>query len=134
MHLFLRRLPDVIRVSPDYDRRPELRSLIDVLDDDVTRSRPGTGVTRSALVDLLLVHVLRLWQEEQGEAAWPRVADAAIATALRELHESPQTPWTVQRLSEIAGLSRTVFTRRFTVSVGKPPMAYLIGWRLMRGA
>ena len=134
VHLLLRRLPDIIHASPDYDRHPELRALIGLLDDDVTRSRPGTGVTRSALVDLLLVHVLRLWHEEQGETAWPAVADAAIAAALREIHESPQSPWTVQRLSETAGISRTVFTRRFTASVGKPPMAYLIGWRLMCGA
>jgi hypothetical protein len=65
VHHFLRRLPDVIYVSPDYDRHPEIRSLIDLLDDDVTQTRPGTGVTRSALVDLLLVHVLRLWQESR---------------------------------------------------------------------
>jgi len=134
VHLFLRRLPDVISVSPDYDDHPPLRSLIDLLEDDVTRSRPGTGVTRSALVDLLLVHVLRMWQQEQGAAAWSAVDDAAIATVLREIHENPHVPWTVQQLSETAGLSRTAFTRRFTSAVGKPPMAYLIGWRLMRGA
>jgi hypothetical protein len=107
VHLFLRRLPDIIRMSPDYDRHPELRSLIALLDHDVTQRRSGTGVTRSALVDLLLVHVLRLWQEEQGAAAWPAIDDAAIATALREIHQSPHTPWTVQRLSERAGISRT---------------------------
>ena len=134
VHLFLRRLPDIIYVSPDYDRHPELRSLIDLLDDDVTQPGPGTGVARSALVDLLLVHVLRLWQEEQGMGAWPAVGDAAIAAALREIHNCPQAPWTVQRLSQVAGISRTAFTRRFTQSVGKPPMAYLIGWRLLKGA
>ncbi len=37
------------------------------------------------------------------------------------------TTWTVQRFSEVAGMSRTAFTRRFTSAVGKPPMAYLIG-------
>jgi AraC-like DNA-binding protein len=134
VHFFLRGLPDVICVSPDYDRHPELRSLIDLLDDDVTQPRPGTGVTRSALVDLLLVHVLRLWQEEQDAGAWPGVSDSAVATALREIHKNPQAPWTVQRLSEMAGLSRTAFTRRFTLLAGKPPMAYLIGWRLLKGA
>ena len=34
----------------------------------------------------------------------------------------------------MAGLSRTAFTKRFTAVVGKPPMAYLTGWRLARGA
>jgi AraC-like DNA-binding protein len=134
VHVFLRRLPDVICVSPDYDRHPELRSLIDLLDGDVAQSQPGTGVTRSALVDLLLVHVLRLWQAEQDARSWPTVGDAAIATALREIHKNPQAAWTVQRLSQLAGLPRTAFTRRFTLVVGKPPMAYLIGWRLLKGA
>jgi AraC-like DNA-binding protein len=134
VHLFLRRLPDVISVSPDYNRHPELRSLVHLLDDDVTRRRPGTEVTRPALVDLLLVHVLRLWQEERGAVGWPAVGDEVISTALREIHENPQAPWTVRRLSEMAGISRTAFTRRFTSSVGQPPMAYLTGWRLIKSA
>lgn len=134
VHVFLRRLPDVIAVSPDYDRHPELKSLVDLLDDDVTRPRSGTGVTRSALVDLLLVHVLRLWQDQQDSLGWPSIDDAAVATALWEIHAGPQKPWTVGQLSEIAGISRTAFTRRFTASVGTPPMAYLIGWRLLRAA
>lgn len=91
-------------------------------------------MTRSALVDLLLVHVLRLWQEKRGTVTWPAVDDAAIATALREIHQNPQTPWTVRQLSQMAGISRTAFTRRFTLSVGKPPMAYLIGSRLVKAA
>jgi AraC-like DNA-binding protein len=78
--------------------------------------------------------VLRLWQQEQGTGAWPAVGDAAVAAALREIHNSPQAPWTVQRLSQVAGLSRTAFTRRFTQSAGKPPIAYLTGWRLLTGA
>jgi hypothetical protein len=31
-------------------------------------------------------------------------------------------------------MSRTAFTKRFTVLVGKPPMTYLTGWRLTSGA
>ena len=134
VHHLLRRLPDIIHASPDYHHHPELRSLIDLLDDDVTRSRPGTGVTRSALVDLLLVHALRLWHEQPGQTTWPTIPDTPIATALRAIHENPQAPWTVQQLSDTAGISRTAFTRRFTASVGKPPIAYLTGWRLMRAA
>jgi AraC-like DNA-binding protein len=30
----------------------------------------------------------------------------------------------------MVGMSRATFTRRFTSQVGKPPMTYLIGWRL----
>jgi len=134
VHVLLRQLPSVIVVSPGHDRSPELRSLVGLLEADVAQRRPGTPVTRSALVDLLLVHALRLWQESAGMEAWPETGDAAIAVALQEIHRGPQVPWTVQQLSDLAGMSRTAFTRRFTASLGKPPMAYLTGWRLVTGA
>ena len=38
------------------------------------------------------------------------------------------------RLSDVVGLPRTVFTRRFTEGVGRPPMSYLTSWRLSLGA
>jgi AraC-like DNA-binding protein len=134
VHQYLRALPDIIAVSPDYDRNPQLRALTDLLDADVPDTRPGTGTTRPALLDLILTHVLRQWLEQNRDADWPAVSDPAIATALREIHASPHKPWTVQQLGETAGMSRTAFTKRFTTLVGKPPMAYLTGWRLTYAA
>ncbi|GAA4972097.1 AraC family transcriptional regulator [Actinoplanes utahensis] len=134
VHRFLQDLPAVIAVSPDYDRHPELRAVAGLLSTDVAEERSGAATTRSALVDLMLVHVLRQWQEQTGADGWPAVGDPAIAAALREIHGSPQRPWTVQQLGAVAGMSRTAFTRRFHALVGTPPMAYLTGWRLSRGA
>lgn len=131
---YLRVLPDLITVSPDYGRHPEMRALADLLCADVSGTQPGTGATLPALLDLILVHVLRQWHEQHGAAEWPEPDDPAIAAALREIHENPQRQWTVARLSEAAGLPRTAFTRRFTAMVGQPPMRYLISWRLGRGA
>jgi AraC-like DNA-binding protein len=76
--------------------------------------------------------VLRQWHEQHGTA--PGTDDPAIAAALRQIHECPQHPWTIGGLSEVAGLARTAFTRRFSALVGQPPMSYLIGWRLGCGA
>ncbi|WP_239164875.1 AraC family transcriptional regulator [Actinoplanes palleronii] len=133
-HHYLRAMPDVVAVSPDYDRHPELRSLIGLLGADTAADRPGTRATRSALLDLLLVHVLRLWLEDEGGVTWPALDDPVVSPVLREMHASPEKPWTVQRLSASSGLSRTAFTRRFTAVVGEPPMTYLMNWRLDRGA
>jgi AraC-like DNA-binding protein len=134
IHPFLRAMPDVIVVTPDYDGHPELRSLAALLEDDVAEARPGNWVTRSALVDLLLVHVLRQWQEETGTVDGPAVTDPAIVAALRVIHGHPRHRWTVQRLAEVAGMSRTAFGHRFTAQVGTPPMTYLTRWRLAQGA
>lgn len=134
VHQFLRALPDVIAISPDYERHPQLRSLTALLGDDVSETRPGNDATRSALVDLTLVHALRHWQEQSGDEPWPAITDPGIAAALRTIHDAPDGQWTVRRLSEIAGMSRTTFVRRFTDLVGKPPATYLTGWRLTLGA
>ena len=41
---------------------------------------------------------------------------------------------TVGQLSDVAGLTRTAFIRRFTALLGQSPSAYLIAWRLSTGA
>lgn len=129
---YLRALPDLIAVSPDYDRYPEMRALIELLKSEAGRTQPGSGATLRSLLDLILVQVLRQWHEQHGTV--PGTDDPGIAAALHQIHEHPQRQWTVGGLSDVAGLPRTAFTRRFTTLVGQPPMAYLIGWRLGHGA
>jgi AraC-like DNA-binding protein len=128
---YLRALPDLITVTPDPERHPGMRALIDLLRADVSGTRMGSGAALPALLDLVLVHALRQWHEAAG---LPETDDPAIATVLREIHRYPQEQWTVGRLSEIAGMPRAVFTRRFTRAVGRPPMSYLLSSRLQRGA
>ncbi|MFD9700397.1 AraC family transcriptional regulator [Lentzea sp. NPDC059081] len=128
---YLRALPELITLSPDYDRHPELRSLVSMLITTVTASRPGSGATLRAVLDLVLVQALRQWHDESGE---PEVAHPGIAAAVREIHERPHHRWTVGGLSEVAGMPRAAFSRLFTTAVGQPPMAYVTGWRLSRAA
>ncbi|OZM80932.1 AraC family transcriptional regulator [Pseudonocardia sp. MH-G8] len=127
---YLRALPDLIVVSMDYERHPEMRTLVDLLGANVSDTVMGTGVTLPALLDLILVHVLRRWHEQGGEQGWPSIDDPTIAAALRKIHEDPRRRWTVGGLSEAVGMSRTAFTRRFTAVVGQSPMSYVISWRL----
>ncbi|MEU5702997.1 AraC family transcriptional regulator [Streptomyces aurantiacus] len=134
VHPYLRSLPEVLTISPGHDRSSQLRSLTDLLAADVTDVQPGSGATRPALLDLLLTHALRQWLKQDGDVDRPDIGDPAIAVALREIHTSLDKPWTVQQLSEAVGMSRTAFTKRFTVVVGKPPITYLTGWRLSYGA
>lgn len=128
---YFRALPDPITVRPDHHRHPEIPALIDLLRADVAGPGLGTGATLPALLDLVLVHALRQWHDTTGRA---EADDPAIALVLREIHDDPRRPWTVGLLSQIAGLPRAAFTRRFTRAVGQPPMGYVISSRLQRGA
>jgi AraC-like DNA-binding protein len=131
---YLSALPDLIVMSLHDDRHPEMQALVDLLTAAVSGSQVGAGATLPALLDLVLVHVLRQWHEQHSATGWPETSDPAISAALREIHEDPQRNWTVGLMSEAAGMPRTAFTRRFSAVVGQPPMSYLIGWRLARGA
>ncbi|MEV6347737.1 AraC family transcriptional regulator [Actinoplanes sp. NPDC051851] len=125
-HPLLERLPDVVVVRPHRD--DQLRGLASLLAQDVDRARPGDGVTRAALIDLIVVHLLRRVD------AWPAVGDPAIAPALDALHGAPQRVWTTAGLGATCGMSRGAFSRRFTAAVGAPPMTYLTRLRLATGA
>ena len=42
--------------------------------------------------------------------------------------------WTISKLAEVAGMSRSSFTERFKQVVGVPPLTYLIDYRLRLAA
>jgi AraC-like DNA-binding protein len=131
---FVRDLPPVIAISPDYHRYPEMLALIEMLTLDLSQGRPGSAATRPALIDLMLIHALRHARTQSSGGDWSDVLEPGIAAVLSQFHANPQRPWTVQQLSEIAGMSRTVFKRQFASFLGKPPMTYLIDWRLTHAA
>ncbi|MEW2615388.1 AraC family transcriptional regulator [Streptomyces sp. NPDC047880] len=138
VHPFLRNLPEVIHLPARLGRHASLHATIDLLSSDVTEGRPGADVALPALLDLLLVHALRAWLEEQcpqEAGGWcAALKDPAVAAALDRIHRDPAHPWTVHELAAAVGLSRTTFSARFSTYVGQSPMAYLTWWRLSSAA
>ncbi|MDZ5446947.1 AraC family transcriptional regulator [Micromonospora sp. 4G57] len=138
-HPFLRSLPQVIHLPAQLGQHPALRSAVDLLTSDLSSPQPGADAARPALLDLLLVYMLRAWLQEESSrrpgSGWhAALSDPAVAAALRQIHASPERSWTVQQLGALAGLSRTTFARRFTATMGLPPLAYLTWWRLNSAA
>jgi AraC-like DNA-binding protein len=73
-------------------------------------------------------HIDTLPPEQTGWLAGMR--DPAVGRALALLHERPAEPWTLEKLSEEAGLSRSSLHERFAHLIGLPPMQYLTRWRM----
>ena len=131
-------LPDVMHLPAHIGRHPRLRAAVGLLGAELAEPGAGTGASVSALLDLLLLYMLRAWFEEMSAASptgWPAaLADPAVSAALEAMHAEPAAPWTVAGLADRAGLSRTVFAQRFTALVGRPPLAYLTWWRMTAAA
>ena len=136
-HMLVTDLPAIIHLPARAGQHPSLHSAVELLSNELLDPRPGTAAALPALIDMLLLYVLRAWLAEQpgDTAGWATaLRDPAIATALRQMHRGPEKPWTVEDLAAVAGLSRAAFAKRFTTIVGQPPLAYLTWWRMTTAA
>ncbi|MFI1585111.1 AraC family transcriptional regulator [Embleya sp. NPDC020630] len=139
-HPLLDDLPDVVHLPARVGARPELRAAVDLLAVELEAARTGADVAVPALLDTLLVYILRAWfttapAAEASVSGWAAaLSDQMVAAALDAMHREPGHPWTVESLGARVGLSRAAFARRFTGLVGRPPLAYLTWWRLTLAA
>jgi len=134
-HPLMSDLPATIHLPARLGHHPELRTAVDLLGNEISLPRPGADTIVLALLDMLLLYILRAWFEQSATLASPAgwataLADPAISRALQAIHRDPAHPWTVQSLGEHANLSRATFSRRFTTLTGQPPLTYLTWWRL----
>jgi AraC-like DNA-binding protein len=99
--------------------------------------RPGGEAVLERMSEMLFVEVLRRYAdslppEHTGWLAGMR--DPAVGRALALLHEKPAQAWTLERLGDEAGLSRSSLHERFVHFTGQAPMQYLTQWRMQRAA
>jgi AraC-like DNA-binding protein len=133
-HPLLAQLPDVLLLRAS--ETPGLAATVALLGAELEEARPGQDGVVPALVDALLLLILRGWIERSARAeeavlGWPgALTDPAIGGALTLLHDDPARAWTVAELGDRAGLSRSAFAQRFTALVGEPPLTYLTWWRM----
>lgn len=92
----------------------------------------GSNLIALKMSEIIFTQALRYYLEEEGHntPVLAGFADPYIAHTLAEIHKAPGASWTLERLSEIAGLSRTAFTNRFSQCVAMTPFGYITNWRM----
>jgi AraC-like DNA-binding protein len=138
-HPLLQDLPELVHLPAHLGRHPELRATVDLLASELERPRLGTDAIIPALLDTLLLFILRTWLDQHPMPAattgWAAALnDPVTAAALQAIHREPARPWTVATLAAEAGLSRARFAHRFTALLGQPPLTYLTWWRMTTAA
>jgi AraC-like DNA-binding protein len=135
-HPLLRELPDLVHLPGGLGRHQSLRGAVELLATELASPRLGRDAVVPALLDALLLYMIRAWLEDQpDDGGWTTaVRDPAVRTALLGIHSTPSRQWTVASLGELAGLSRAAFARRFTALIGQPPLTYLTWWRMILAA
>jgi AraC-like DNA-binding protein len=123
-------LPQRIHI-PRADGEGWLDGILHFLMIETTDTQPGAALMISKIIDVLIIRTLRTWVHLGPSSGWlGGLADARVARALKVLHQEPLQMWSVEALADIAGMSRSNFSERFTQLVGLSPLRYQNEWRL----
>jgi AraC-like DNA-binding protein len=134
VHPLLSLLPPLIHLRADAGvMSGPLEAVLRLLLAEYTQPGPGTVTVTARLVDVLFIHIIRGWLEQQpeGSAGWlGAVRDPQVGRALALMHGEPRRDWTVESLAAEVACSRATFARRFRELVGEPPLVYLTRLRM----
>jgi AraC-like DNA-binding protein len=135
--ILLRALTPIVHIRKESDKAA-LRWSLERMRDELRDPQPGSSLIAQQLAYMMLVQALRLHLASNGAdgakggVGWLfALADKQMSAAIRCMHDDPGHPWTLQKLAEHAGMSRSVFALKFKETVGATPMEYLTRWRML---
>lgn len=131
--ILLNSLPPIVHIRKESDKAA-MRWSLERLREELRHPQPGGSLIAQQLAYMMLIQALRLHLADgaNGSVGWLfALADPQMSTAIACMHDDPGHLWTLRRLSERAGMSRSVFALRFKETVGMTPMEYLTRWRML---
>jgi AraC-like DNA-binding protein len=126
-------LPPIVHIRKESDKAA-MRWCLERMREELREPRPGGFLVAQQLAYMMLVQALRLHLEEglRGGVGWLfALADKQMNAAITAMHDDPAHRWTLQKLAERAGMSRSIFALKFKETVGASPMGYLTRWRML---
>lgn len=137
-HPLMAQLPEPLIIrQADNDPWSFVAPTLAFIERETQREASGYAESARQLAELFLTQWVRSTARKQypktGEG--PRgLEDPVIAKALQALHAQPEAHWSLDRLAQRVGMSRSAFSSRFTERVGLSPMRYLTRWRIQRAS
>ena len=123
-------LPDVV-VLP-LAASPVLTDTLTMLFREAEQDHCGRQAVLNRLSEVALIQILRelMDQQRMEMGLLAGLADPRLAPAINAIHAEPARAWTLEDLSQEAGMSRARFAVKFRDTVGMTPGSYLSEWRL----
>ncbi len=132
-HLLIDALPEHIHIR-DYGEAAGqwMASTLRVIGTEAGRAQMGGDLIALKLSEIIFAQALRAYLTGEGKQhpVMAGFADPQIARVLMEIHRDPAHGWTLEALAQIAGMSRTAFTVRFSELMTVTPLSYVTDWRM----
>jgi|ThiBio_inoc_plan_1041526.scaffolds.fasta_scaffold01527_14 AraC-like DNA-binding protein len=108
---------------------------LELLFAETDRVRCGQRLLADRIFEVVVIQLMRWLLDHPLEAGVhpgfiTGMSDPRLARALVAMHDAPGEPWSVERMAERAGMSRTAFSNSFREVVGQTPADYLNDWRM----
>ena len=126
-------LPPIVHIQRESDKAA-MRWYLEQMMMELREPQPGGFWLGQQLASMMLVQALRLHLADGLNAGvgWLfALADKEMSATISAMHNAPGHRWTLQKLAERAGMSRSAFAMRFKETVGTSPMEYLTRWRML---
>jgi AraC-like DNA-binding protein len=126
-------LPPIVHIRKESDKAA-MRWSLERMKEELRDPQPGGSLIAQQLACMMIVQALRLHLADgaKGSVGWLfALADKQMSAAITCMHDDPGHPWTLQKLAERVGMSRSIFAQRFKETVGATPMEYLTRWRML---
>jgi AraC-like DNA-binding protein len=134
----IRILPSVLKLNvADGASADWIESSLRFAAQEMAAGRAGSLTLLAQLAECLFMEAVRRYVDSMPspERGWlAGFGDPVVGRALSLLHARQDHPWTVDKLADEIGLSRSAFADRFTRIMGEPPMRYLGRQRLRLAA
>jgi AraC-like DNA-binding protein len=125
-------LPLVIHVDTLESKDEWLQETARFITREADAMRPGSEAIITRLADIVVVQAIRFWlSSADGQHGWlAALKDRQIGRALAAIHRQPSVEWSVDKLANDIGMSRSSLAARFKELVGVSVMQYVTEWRM----
>lgn len=109
-----------------------MENTLKVIGNEAGRQQLGGDMIAMKMSEIIFAQSLRAYLENEG-ANMPVLSglvDKNISKALTAIHKDPGFSWSLEKLSEIAGMSRTAFANQFLRCMDTTPLGYITYWRM----
>ena len=128
-------LPETVLISMNH---PSLQCLVSMLQYESAHTLSGSRAIVNALSSVLLVLIVRAYLEQGGAAPLGGILNGLRDKRLRQLIQTvvsrPEDEWNIEKMTELANLSRAQLMRLFKQQTGISPHAFVNLIRLRQAA
>lgn len=125
-----RGLPDILKFDLKEDHA--LAGVLGLLFSEANFHGSARQAVLDRLAEVAIIYLLRrtLRDAAHGAGLLAGLAHPTLSRVLTHMHEQPAQDWTLERMADMAGLSRSTFAELFKSTLGSAPGEYIQSWRL----